>query len=333
MQECARSMQLLGARLLRFRRTSSGKKLIFLASDCWSPDSANALHCAVFSRACMRWWLQLRLMNMEQPAPAATPAQHNSTQRKEHSHPKLLHAPRCPPRRACHQGLWSLDCRDVPHSPQPQRRCGDEISCGCSRQVRCSFAVFAVFCGTACAANSPRPDISTCCPRPMPSMRPVVEERIPADAPLDASSQPACSKPEGRGLGHKDAHASTGQASAGRGPPHRTFEQKALSPSSPVPRPCRFVVLGIDVARRWRAEAVHFFFCFLSACRARAAPPHAAASERLLAFAAARSFAASPWSLPLHGTANVDGLLPDLSDMLAEHRLDNPPHASRLPAR
>ena len=57
----------------------------------------------------------------------------------------------------------------------------------------------------------------------------------------------------------------------------------------------------------------------------------------LLAFAAARScarsFAASLLSLPLHGTANVDGPLPDLSDVLAEHRLDSPPHASRLPAR
>ena len=55
----------------------------------------------------------------------------------------------------------------------------------------------------------------------------------------------------------------------------------------------------------------------------------------LLAFAAARScarsFAASLLSLPLHGTANVDGPLPDLSDGLAEHRLDSPPHASRLP--
>ena len=45
----------------------------------------------------------------------------------------------------------------------------------------------------------------------------------------------------------------------------------------------------------------------------------------------ARSFAASLLSLPLHGTANVDGPLPDLSDGLAEHRLDSPPHASRLP--
>ena len=53
----------------------------------------------------------------------------------------------------------------------------------------------------------------------------------------------------------------------------------------------------------------------------------------LVAFAAARSFAASLLSLPLHGTANVDGSLPDLSDVLAELRLDSPPHASRLPAR
>ena len=35
-------------------------------------------------------------------------------------------------------------------------------------------------------------------------------------------------------------------------------------------------------------------------------------------FAAARSFAASLLSLPLTGTANVDGELPPLSDMLAD---------------
>ena len=72
----------------------------------------------------------------------------------------------------------------------------------------------------------------------------------------------------------------------------------------------------------------------------RAAPPAgqqhcsvAAAVVRTTRLVVARSFAASLLSLPLHGTANVDGSLPDLSDVLAELRLDSPPHASRLPAR
>ena len=59
----------------------------------------------------------------------------------------------------------------------------------------------------------------------------------------------------------------------------------------------------------------------------------AAAVVRTTRLVVARSFAASLLSLPLHGTANVDGPLPDLSDVLAEPRLDSPPHASRLPAR
>ena len=104
---------------------------------------------------------------------------------------------------------------------------------------------------------------------------------------------------------------------------------------------CRLVVLALEVAGRWSAEAVQFVR-LLSRCRARSAPPHLRPSSTaawvqrwsgLLAFAAARSFAASLLSLPLHGTANVDGPLPDLSDVLAEHRLDSPPRASRLPAR
>ena len=49
----------------------------------------------------------------------------------------------------------------------------------------------------------------------------------------------------------------------------------------------------------------------------------------LLSFAAARSFAASLLSLPLTGTANVDGELPPLSDMLADS-VSLPPLASRL---
>ena len=104
---------------------------------------------------------------------------------------------------------------------------------------------------------------------------------------------------------------------------------------------CRLVVLAIELAGRWNAEAVQFVR-LLSRCRARSAPPQMRASSTaawvqrwsgFLAFAAARSFAASLLSLPLHGAANVDGSPPDLSDVLAERRLDSPPHPSRLPAR
>ena len=238
----------------------------------------------------------MRLMNMEQPAPAATPAQHNSTQRKEHSHPKLLHAPRCPPRRACHQGLWSLDCRDV-HTVR-------------SRNVRVAIRFLAV-----AAARSVVVSLFSLFLRyRMP----------PRSQPVASRKVVAC---------NKDAHASTGQASAGRPPASyvRTkgaFSELTSAPTVPLRRARHRCRQTLESRGR-----PFFFSVSCPACRARAAPPHAAASERLLAFAAARSFAASPWSLPLHGTANVDGLLPDLSDMLAEHRLDNPPHASRLPAR
>ena len=51
----------------------------------------------------------------------------------------------------------------------------------------------------------------------------------------------------------------------------------------------------------------------------------------LLSFAAARAFAASLLSLPTAGTANVDGLTPDLSEVLADQRWEVAPLASRLP--
>jgi len=50
----------------------------------------------------------------------------------------------------------------------------------------------------------------------------------------------------------------------------------------------------------------------------------------LLSFAAARSFAASLLVLPLFGTANLDGEVPLLSDVLADSA-ELPPIASRLP--
>ena len=126
-----------------------------------------------------------------------------------------------------------------------------------------------------------------------------------------------------------------GVASATRSNKERTYPELLRAPQ------CRLVVLAIEVAGRWSAEAVQFVR-LLARCRARSAPPHLRASSTaawvqrwsgFLAFAAARSFAAPLLSLPLHGAANVDGSPPDLSDVLAEHRLDSPPHPSRLPAR
>ena len=48
-----------------------------------------------------------------------------------------------------------------------------------------------------------------------------------------------------------------------------------------------------------------------------------------LAFAATRTFAASLLSLPLSGTANVDGDLPLFSDVLGDSS-EQPPLASRM---
>ena len=105
---------------------------------------------------------------------------------------------------------------------------------------------------------------------------------------------------------------------------------------------CRLVVLAIEVAGRWSSEAVEFVR-LLARSRARSAPARlrancaSACSQRwsgILAFAAVRAFAASLQSAPLHGTANVDGPIPALSDLLAEERYGpDGPVASRLPPR
>ena len=91
------------------------------------------------------------------------------------------------------------------------------------------------------------------------------------------------------------------------------------------------------IGGRWSAEAATFVR-LLARCRARSAPPPSRAAaisaftlrwSALLSFAAARSFAASLLSLPLTGTANVDGELPPLSDILADSP-PPPPLASRV---
>ena len=101
---------------------------------------------------------------------------------------------------------------------------------------------------------------------------------------------------------------------------------------------CRLVVLGIEVGGRWSPQAAEFVR-LLARSRARAAPVATRAAvtsalslrwSALLAFAAARSFAASLLSLPLAATANVDGEAPLLSDLLADSA-EPPPISSRPP--
>ena len=103
-------------------------------------------------------------------------------------------------------------------------------------------------------------------------------------------------------------------------------------------RRCRLVVLGIEVGGRWSPQAAEFVR-LLARSKARAALPAQRAActaafvlrwSALLAFAAARTFAASLLSLPLSGTANVDGDMPLLSDVLADSS-EQPPLASRMP--
>ena len=100
---------------------------------------------------------------------------------------------------------------------------------------------------------------------------------------------------------------------------------------------CRLTVIALEIGGRWSAEAATFVR-LLARCRARSAPPPSRAAaisaftlrwSALLSFAAARSFAASLLSLPLTGTANVDGELPPLSDILADSP-PPPPLASRV---
>ena len=100
---------------------------------------------------------------------------------------------------------------------------------------------------------------------------------------------------------------------------------------------CRLTVIALEIGGRWSAEAATFVR-LLARCRARSAPPPSRAAaisaftlrwSAFLSFAAARSFAASLLSLPLTGTANVDGELPPLSDILADSP-PPPPLASRV---
>ena len=104
---------------------------------------------------------------------------------------------------------------------------------------------------------------------------------------------------------------------------------------------CRLVVLALEVGGRWSPEAAQFVR-LLARCRARSAPPLlrgacvAACVRRwtaLLAFAAAKAFAATLLSLPLHGTANNDGPPPELSELLNEDRFLDSPMPSRLGPR
>ena len=90
---------------------------------------------------------------------------------------------------------------------------------------------------------------------------------------------------------------------------------------------CRLTVVALELGGRWSTQAVRL----LARCKARSAPPPSGAAaisaytlrwSALLSFAAARSFAAS-------GTANVDGELPPLSDILTDSTAQ-PPHARRL---
>ena len=100
---------------------------------------------------------------------------------------------------------------------------------------------------------------------------------------------------------------------------------------------CRLTVVALELGGRWSTEAATFVR-LLARCKARSAPPPSRAAaisaytlqwSALLSFAAARSFAASLLFLPVTGTANVDGELPPLSDILTDSTAQ-PPHASRL---
>ena len=110
-----------------------------------------------------------------------------------------------------------------------------------------------------------------------------------------------------------------------------------LNPELAQASRCRLVVLGIEVGGRWSSQAAEFVRR-PTRSRARAAPVAARAAvtsalalrwSALLAFAAARSFAASLLSLPLAATANVDGEASLLSNFPADSA-EPPRISSRL---
>ena len=115
--------------------------------------------------------------------------------------------------------------------------------------------------------------------------------------------------------------------------------KKRTCPELRQSRRCRLVVLGIECAGRWSAEAASFIR-LLARCKARAAPHSSRTActssyvlvlrwSGLLACAAARAFLSSLLGLPLSATANVDGDSPLISDLLSDSA-EAPPLASRL---
>ena len=130
-------------------------------------------------------------------------------------------------------------------------------------------------------------------------------------------------------------HADSAGLPSVRPAKERTYPELLRAPR------CRLVVLALELGGRWSPEAAEFIR-HLARCRARSAPPLlrsacvAACVHRwsaALSFAAAKAFASTVLSLPLHGAADVDGQPPELSDLLHADRLSDAPLPSRLPAR
>ncbi len=138
-------------------------------------------------------------------------------------------------------------------------------------------------------------------------------------------------------LGRPRSHARSFRGAAlhtARLAKERTYPELLRAPR------CRLVVLALELGGRWSREAADFIR-LLARCRARSTPPLlrsacvAACVQRwsaALSFAAAKAFASTLLSLPLHGAADVDGQPPELSDLLQADRFTEAPVPSRLPA-
>ena len=139
------------------------------------------------------------------------------------------------------------------------------------------------------------------------------------------------SPPTAAGMPRRDSGRTAGAA--------MRVAERAKGRTYPEPacgRRCGLVVLGLEVGGRRSLQAAEFV-TLLARSRARAAPLAERAActaafvlrwSALLAFA--RAFAASLLSLPWSGTANVDGDMPLLSDVLADSA-EQPPLANRMP--
>ena len=98
-------------------------------------------------------------------------------------------------------------------------------------------------------------------------------------------------------------------------------------------------MFAIEVGGRWSDDAARFLRLLAKAkgrqvpqaVRAAAVRAYLSRWSAIVACTAQRAFAASLLSLPLEGSANLDGQTPELGELLDAERFESAPAVSRLP--